>query len=95
MWEIIFGVIGFFVGLFLWSTIYGRIMEMYLRKSMHLPSNLAVCLVSILITAGILALGSIFITGFIYGAVVSGIVMLFNIGKLKNEVIETIQNKHR
>jgi hypothetical protein len=94
MWEIIFGVIAFLVGLYLWSTVLGRIMEIKLRKSVNLPLKLPLNITSLIIAIAILTVGSIFLVGAVYGVLISGIVMLVNIRKLRGEVVESIQKEY-
>lgn len=94
MWEIIFGIIAFLVGLYLWSTVLGRIMEIRLRQSVQLPLKLPLNFASLVIALLLLTAGSIFLVGAVYGVLLSGIVMLVNIRKLKAEVVQSIQKEY-
>lgn len=94
MWGIVFGVLGFIMGLFLWSTVFGRFIEIVLTKKASLPNNTLLSILSLIIGLVLLGLGSYYLDGFMIGAIASGIAMLFNIGKLQQEVIESIEKKH-
>lgn len=94
MWQLVFGAIGFILGLFLWSTIIGRVIEIQQTKKVNLPNNTLLSLLSIFVALAILSAGSYYLNGFVIGAIIGVIAMVFNIGKLKQEVIETIQKKH-
>lgn len=94
MWELVYGAVGFILCLFLWSTVFGRVIEIQQTRKVKLPNNIVLSLLSIFIALAIIGLGSYFLSGFMIGAIIAGIAMLFNISKLKLEVVQTIQKKH-
>ena len=97
--ELAIGLLGFFVGLFLWSNIYGSLfgtlpLEKKLVKAHVLKKvNWAKIIAPILFAVIVLGVTAIFAKSFFIGTLPAGVVMLFNIGKLRREAAENLHNE--
>ena len=95
--EILFGIIGFFAGLFLWSSILGSIfatlpVEKQMVKAGVVPSvRWTKIIVPIIFAAIVLAVTAILAKTFFYGSLVAGFILLFNIGKLRSEALQNFK----
>jgi hypothetical protein len=97
--NIIIGILGFSVGLFLWSFILGGLFGLLpirrkLNKEGRLKSVgwLKIALVVIIPTLVIL-LSAKFITPFFIGTLPAGIIMLLNLGKVNENLIQSELSK--
>lgn len=100
--DFVIGALGFFIGLFLWSNIFGGLfgtlpLQKALVKDGEIPKvDWIKIVVSILIAVAILVLTFIFAKTFFFGAAAAGFIMLFNIGKLKREAVQNyLEEKSR
>ncbi|MEX2006801.1 MAG: hypothetical protein WD877_01320 [Candidatus Saccharimonadales bacterium] len=98
--EILIGLAGLIVGLFLWSNIYGGLFAtlpivMKLKKSGDIKQiKWGQLLGSVVLASLILLAAAIWVKPFFAGAVVAGAIMLFNIGKLRGEARENIKRDY-
>ena len=97
--EIVFGVIGFFAGLFLWSNIFGSIfatlpVEKQMVKAGAIPSvRWTKVIVPIIFAVIILALTAILAKPFFFGSLIAAFILIFNIGKLRNEALQNFKEE--
>ena len=97
--EIVLGLVGFFVGLFLWSFILGGLFGLLpTRRKLYKAGKvkhigwLKIMLV-VAIPTVILILTAIFINPFFIGTLPAGLVMLFNVGKVNNGIRQSELDK--
>lgn len=99
--NIVIGIVGFAIGLFLWSSVLGSLfatlpLQKQLKKAGEIKDiHWASVLLPILFAGVVLGLTAIFAKTFFYGSLVGGVCMLFNIGKLKREAFENYQNERK
>ena len=90
-------IVGLVVGLFLWSSIYGSIfgtlpLQRQLKKHGAIQSiNWLSIIAPIVVAVLVITLTAIFVRHFFYGTLFAGVIMLFNIGKLRGEALENYQ----
>ena len=95
------GLFGLVVGLFLWSNILGSLfgtlpVEKMLKQSgkINNVSYLRIIL-PIIFSGAILLVSALFWKYFFYGSIVGGVLMLFNLGKLRGEALENATREHK
>lgn len=98
--ELLVGGLGVIVGLFLWSNIFGSIFgTLHVEKQMVAAGIIpkvgwGKIVGAITFAVIVLGLTAIFAKTFFYGALVGGLLMIFNIGKLRAEALENFQEEH-
>lgn len=98
--ELVIGLIGWIVGLFLWSNIFGSLFAtlpivMKLKKSGDIKEIKWMPIIgSVIFAAVVLGSAAIWARAFFTGALVGGVFILFSLGKLRREAIENIQRDY-
>ena len=99
--EYVIGGLGFFVGLFLWSSIFGSLfgtipVEKEMVRAGIIPKiRWSKIIVAIAFAVIVLGLSAFFAKTIFYGALIGGVVMLFNIGKLRAEAIQNFHDEQK
>ena len=95
MIGILLFVVGWLVGLFLWSNILGSIFAtlplrmQLMREGIIKTMNWPYIIIPIIWSSIALILASIFSSEFLYGSLVAGVMIFFRIHKLKDEATES------
>lgn len=93
----IIGIFGVLIGLFLWSNIIGSLfaslpIELKLKKSGVLDEiNWIKIVVPVVFSSIVIIIGAVFSKYFLYGTLLAGVLILFNLGNLRKEALENIE----
>lgn len=96
--DILLWFAGLFIGLFLWSNILGSIfatlpLELARKKAGFAGApNYAKIILPIIFATTVITLFWLYQKNLFYGNIFGGVIMLFNIGKLKREAAENALN---
>lgn len=95
MIGILLFLVGWVVGLFLWSNILGSIFAtlplrmQLMREGVVKTMNWSIIVIPIIWSSIALIIASIYSTEFLYGSLVAGVMIFFQIHKLKAEATES------
>jgi 4-hydroxybenzoate polyprenyltransferase len=98
--DIALGLLGFIVGVFMWSNIYGSIFgtmpveRKAVKAGLSKKINWAMVIIPIIIAIVILTIAAKFSKNFFYGSIVAAFIMLFQIHKLRIEAVQNFQEKY-